>query len=66
MEVLIVHVNNEVSLFGTNAFSILIQCRAFDLAAIGTTFNVISYDAVWADHRALGTRTTVPRRASNL
>ncbi len=24
---------------------------ASDMAAVGTTFNVLSYDAVWAEHR---------------
>ena len=27
------------------------QCRAFDISAVGTTFNVFNYDAVWAEHR---------------
>ncbi len=53
MEVLTVH-GTELRLFEANAFPPTHSnylCRASDIAAVGTTFNVFSYDAVWAELR---------------
>ncbi len=46
---------NELRLFGAEAFPpySYYQCYASDIGAVGTTFNVVSYDVVWAEHRAL-------------
>ena len=43
----------EYRLFGAKAFPLLsyYQFRTSDIAAVGTTFNVFSYDAVRAEHR---------------
>ncbi len=51
LEVLTVH-GNKLRLFGAKAFPpySYYQCRASDIAAVGTTFNVYSYDAVCAEN----------------
>ncbi len=42
----------ELRLFGTKAFpKLYCEYRASDIATVGTTFNVFSYDNVWAEHR---------------
>ena len=57
--------------FGANAFPLLVQLMSY-IAAVGTMFNVFSYDAVWVGHqgrassieaelRPSGTRTTLQR-----
>ncbi len=52
LKVLTVHVN-VLSLFGAKPFPLikLLTTRVSDMSAVSTTFNVISYDAVWAKRR---------------
>ncbi len=49
LEVITVH-GNELHLFWAKSFSLLVLTY-IDIAAVDTTFNVFSYDAVWAEHR---------------
>ena len=42
----------ELRLFCANEFrGLYYLCRASDIAVVGTTFNVFSYDDVWAQNR---------------
>ncbi len=54
LEVLTVH-GDELHLFGANASTYTILSRLWHSSCIGITFNVFSYDLVWAENQTLHT-----------